>query len=169
MAQLDRLPARDPREGLFLLVVVPCLNEEPTVHRVVTGVPRDIPGIARVDVLVIDDGSSDGTAARATDAGAEVVRHSTTQGLGATFREAVGIAISKGVDVVVHIDGDGQFNPADIPLLVRPVVENEVHMATASRFLNRDLIPTMPAISDNATATTAATGPLCRRTNFRTR
>ena len=132
--------------GLFLLVVIPCLNEEPTVGRVVAGVPRDIPGIGRIEILVIDDGSTDKTGSRAHDAGAEIVRHQSNLGLGKTFQEAVGIALEKGVDVMVHIDGDGQFEPADIPLLVEPVVTGRAQMSTASRFIKSDLIPRMPAV-----------------------
>ena len=134
------------RPDAFLLVVVPCLNEENTIAWVVENIPRDIEGIGKIEVLVFDDGSNDATAERARDAGAEVVSHRTNQGLGATFRDAVGIALSKGADIIVHIDGDGQFDPADIPLLVEPVVRNEAHMVTASRFLDRDLIPKMPAV-----------------------
>jgi glycosyltransferase involved in cell wall biosynthesis len=132
--------------GVFLLVVIPCLNEENTVGWVVSSVPRDIDGISKVEVLVFDDGSSDATAERAREAGAEVISHSSNQGLGATFRDAVGIAIAKRADIMVHIDGDGQFDPADIPLLVEPVVSHRADMVTASRFLKKDLIPEMPRV-----------------------
>lgn len=132
--------------ALELLVVIPCLDEEKTVERVVTGIPGRIPGIAGVRTLVMDDGSSDATAALARSAGAEVVSHSTNLGLGSTFREAVGIALDKGVDIMLHIDGDGQFDPADIPLLIEPILEGRADMVTASRFLDRDLAPKMPAI-----------------------
>lgn len=143
-------PAPDPdglsATGLSLLVVVPCLNEEQTVSRVVSGVPRKITGIERVEVLVIDDGSSDATAQRARESGADVVRHSTNQGLGSSFQEAVRVALARGVDILVNIDGDGQFNPEDIPLVVAPVVNQQADMATASRFLDRAKRPEMPAI-----------------------
>lgn len=129
-----------------LLVVIPCLNEDPTIARVIQGVPRSIKGFRTVDIVVIDDGSTDQSATRAREAGAEVVSHATTLGLGVTFRDAVGIALSKSVDVMIHIDGDGQFDPADIPLLVAPILENRAHMVTASRFTQSDLIPNMPAI-----------------------
>lgn len=132
--------------GVFLLVVVPCLNEEQTVARVISGIPEQIDGVDRIEVLVVDDGSSDATAERAQAAGAEVITHPVNQGLGATFREAVGIAIEKGADIMVHIDGDGQFDPADIPGLVQPVAAGRADMVTASRFLQKDLVPKMPAI-----------------------
>jgi glycosyltransferase involved in cell wall biosynthesis len=135
-----------PERVKTLLVVIPCLNEETTIGHVVSGIPRNIPGIGRVQVLVIDDGSSDRTAERAQEAGAEVVRHRTNEGLGSTFRHAVEVALARRVDLLIHIDGDGQFDPADIPLLAAPVVEKHAHMVTASRFLRSELTPDMPAI-----------------------
>jgi len=135
-----------PATGLSLLVVVPCLNEEHTVSGVVSGVPRRISGIERVDVLVIDDGSSDATAQRARESGADVVRHAVNQGLGSSFQEAVRIALARGVDILVNIDGDGQFNPEHIPLVVAPIIQQQADMATASRFLDSDKVPEMPTI-----------------------
>jgi glycosyltransferase involved in cell wall biosynthesis len=130
----------------LLIVAIPCLNEEQTIATVVSGVPRDIPGIGQIEIVVFDDGSTDETATRARDAGAEVISSKGNRGLGATFRDAVGIALSKGADYMVHIDGDGQFDPTDIPLLLTPVIEEQAHMVTASRFLDKSLVPSMPRI-----------------------
>lgn len=127
-----------------LLVVIPCLNEEKTVGDVVTRVPKVIPGVDRVDVLVLDDGSTDATADRARAAGAEVLRQPQNLGLGATFKNAVAAAISKRVDLMVHIDGDGQFDPGDIPVLIEPIIDGRANMVTASRFLDPALEPDMP-------------------------
>ncbi|MEE4163655.1 MAG: glycosyltransferase family 2 protein [Woeseiaceae bacterium] len=138
--------SRDVAAGLSVLVVIPCLNEENTVASVVAGVPAAIDGVEKIQILVMDDGSTDGTAERARAAGADVVSHASNQGLGATFQEAVGIAIERGADVMVHIDGDGQFDPADIPKLVNPLIAGHAHMVTASRFLDRSLIPEMPRV-----------------------
>ena len=143
---MPALVRRAGEQRLSVLVVVPCLNEAPTVERVVRGVPEDIPGVSDIRVLVLDDGSTDGTAERARAAGAEVIQHEATLGQGATFREGVGLALDRGVDLLVHIDGDGQFNPADIPTLVEPVVAKRAHMVTASRFLEAALIPRMPLV-----------------------
>ena len=132
--------------GLRLLVVIPCLDEEKTVRRVVEAVPNEITGVSEIQVLVMDDGSTDATAELASEAGAEVVRHGSNLGLGVTFREAVGIALSKRVDIMVHIDGDGQFEAADIPELVAPVVDGRADMVTASRFLDPSLEPDMPSV-----------------------
>jgi len=141
------VPHRDGEEqDPSLLVVIPCLNEENTVATVVSKVPDTIEGVGQVEILVIDDGSNDATVERARAAGAEVVSHAANRGLGATFQHAVGIALDKRVDIMVHIDGDGQFDPADIPTLVAPVVAEQAHMVTASRFMDPDLVPEMPAI-----------------------
>jgi glycosyltransferase involved in cell wall biosynthesis len=136
----------EPSAPLSLLVAIPCLNEEQTIARVINDIPREIQGIGKIEVLVIDDGSTDQTALQAQKKGAQVKKHQTTRGLGITFREAVEVALLKDADVLVHIDGDGQFDSKDIPQLVGPVVAKHAHMVTASRFADRKLVPTMPAV-----------------------
>jgi len=143
---VDNAAAAESASAVRVLVVMPCLNEEKTVARVVESVPRSIAGVADVGIVVMDDGSNDATSDRAREAGAEVVRHTTNLGLGVTFREAVGIALARRVDVMVHIDGDGQFDAADIPKLVAPVIEGHADMVTASRFLDAELVPDMPRV-----------------------
>ncbi len=135
-----------PARALKLVVLVPCLNEEQTVAEVVGAVPRELPGVGSVEVVVLDDGSTDATAERARQAGARVVSHRANLGLGRTFRDGIQQALALGADLVVNIDGDGQFNPADVATLVAPIVAGEAHMVTASRFLDRELVPRMPAI-----------------------
>ncbi len=137
--------ARPPVEPL-LVVFVPCLDEERTVAGVVSGVPRTIAGVARVEVCVLDDGSTDATADRATAAGAVLLRHGENRGLGCAFQRGVRYALERGADILVNIDGDGQFDPATIPQLVAPILAGEADMVTASRFLDPALTPRMPAI-----------------------
>lgn len=132
--------------ALRLIVVIPALNEEATIERVVRAVPRSMPGVGEVDVLVIDDGSTDCTAELARAAGAEVIHHSTPRGVGSAFQTALHEAIDHGADLIVNIDADGQFDPADIPRLVAPVASGEADFATASRFMDPALIPEMPWI-----------------------
>jgi glycosyltransferase involved in cell wall biosynthesis len=128
------------------MVALPCLNEEQTVERVIAGVPSNIPGIRRVEIVVIDDGSTDETGRLAARAGAYVVTHARNHGLGASFREAVDLALSRGVDILVNIDGDGQFDAANIPTLIAPIVESGADMVTASRFMAGQKPPEMPAV-----------------------
>jgi len=144
----ERAPggASAPTAGLGLLVVIPALNEERTVAEVIRGIPQDLAGVASVEVLVVDDGSTDRTAEEAAAAGALVIRHPTPRGVGASFASSLRYAIDRGADLVVSIDADGQFDPADIRALIRPVVADEADFATASRFADPALVPRMPAL-----------------------
>jgi glycosyltransferase involved in cell wall biosynthesis len=138
----------DPRgrNELRLLVAIPCLNESATIAEVVRAVPRNIERIAQVHILVVDDGSTDRTAEEARAAGAIVLRHPVNRGVGSAFQSAVAYAVENGHDLMVNIDGDRQFDPADIPKLVAPVLDGQASMVTASRFLDRSLVPEMPTV-----------------------
>ncbi|MGH7789280.1 MAG: glycosyltransferase family 2 protein [Candidatus Binatia bacterium] len=129
--------------GLYLLVTIPALNEERTVGQVIRGVPRDMPGIGTVEVLVVDDGSEDRTAEEAERAGARVIRHASIRGVGGAFHSALNYGLEHGADLIVSLDADGQFNPADIPALIAPVVSGEAEFTTASRFKDPTLTPEM--------------------------
>jgi glycosyltransferase involved in cell wall biosynthesis len=129
-----------------LLVAIPCLNEAQTVADVIGRVPRSIEGVEHVDVLVVDDGSTDETAEIARANGVVVVSHSMNRGVGRAFQSAVDYAIEHGYDMMVNIDGDGQFDPSDIPRLAAPLCSGRADMSTASRFLDPSLTPEMPKV-----------------------
>lgn len=129
-----------------LLVALPCLNEAATIAKVIRQIPTSIFNITMIDVLVIDDGSSDTTSAEATSAGASVIRFPCNRGVGAAFQAALEFAVQGEYDLMVNIDGDGQFNPDDIPKLVAPIINDGVDMVTASRFIDKDFIPHMPTV-----------------------
>ena len=131
---------------LRLLVAIPCLNEDATIAQIVADVPRTIEGIGQVDVLVVDDGSTDKTFAEATRAGALTVRHPRNLGVGKAFHSAVNYAIDHRYDLMVNIDGDRQFDPQDIPKLVEPVLLGRADMVTASRFIESSMVPEMPRV-----------------------
>jgi len=136
--------ADDRRVGLDLLVLIPALNEIATIADVVARVPRDISGIKSVQVLVVDDGSGDGTADAARSAGADVVSHRRNRGVGKALQTGLAEAVRRGVTIVVNIDGDGQFAPEDIPKVLAPVISGDADVATASRFMDAALTPRMP-------------------------
>ena len=139
--------AQRPEEQVSLprlLVSIPALNEEPTVAEVVRGVPREIAGVGSVEVVVVDDGSSDATGERARAAGAEVIRHERPLGVGAAFHTALEWGIDRGADLFATLDADGQFDPRDLPALVAPVLGGRADFVTASRFLDPSLAPEMP-------------------------
>jgi len=127
-----------------LVVTIPALNEEKTIAQVVRGVPRDIPGVSETEVIVLNDGSTDRTAPEAVAAGALVITLKGGGGLGTVFRTGLERAMRRGADIIVNIDGDGQFNPADIRKLVQPLLDDRADFVTCSRFADPALRPTMP-------------------------
>ncbi|MFP6904003.1 MAG: glycosyltransferase family 2 protein [Verrucomicrobiota bacterium] len=127
-----------------LVVQIPALNEAMTIKEVIESIPRDISGIDEVDVVVVDDGSTDATADLAREAGAQVVPHEKPRGVGAAFRSGIDKSGALGADIICTIDADMQFNPADIPKLVEPIARGEADFVTASRFKDPKLIPSMP-------------------------
>lgn len=98
-----------------ILVVVPALNEEGSIARVVAEI---LAAVADADVLVVDDGSTDRTGSLAVEAGAVVARLPYNLGVGGAMRLGFRYASTRGYDVVVQIDGDGQHDPAYVPRLV---------------------------------------------------
>lgn len=147
MSRRETAAPRSPVGGeARLLVIIPALDEAATIQGVIAGIPRDVPGIADTAVLVVDDGSSDETAALARAAGADVISHSRTLGVGVAIQRGLSEAVRRGVDIAVNVDGDGQFNPADIRLLVQPILEGQAEFVSASRFKDPDLTPRMPVL-----------------------
>lgn len=124
-----------------LFVVIPALNEARTIGEVIDRIPRHFSGIQSVQVVIVDDGSRDETSAIAKAHGAVVVRHQANRGVGAAFRTGVEYALAHSVDVLVNMDGDGQFDPGDIAALVAPIVQNEADFVTASRFADPRFFP----------------------------
>jgi len=125
-------------ERLKLAVVLPALNEEATVGQVISAVPRRLPGVGAVEIILVDDGSTDDTAARAHAAGADrVVTHSLSRGLVAAFNAGIAEALRGGADLVVHLDSDGQHDPQHIPSLIAPIVNGAADVVVGSRPLGR--------------------------------
>ncbi len=129
-----------------LAIIIPALNEEKTISSVISQIPKDIPGIGRVFVVVVNDGSTDATAQKAQEANATVVTHPYAMGVGAAFHSGMKKALEMGADYIVNIDADGQFNPQDIPTLLAPVMTGKAQFVTATRFAKEEFMPEMPAI-----------------------
>lgn len=128
-----------------IVVLIPAFNEAKKIGEVISAVPRKVNDVGSCEVLVIDDHSSDDTSEVAKEAGAEhVYRQKQNVGLGRNFKRGIEIALNLGAEIIVNVDGDGQFNPEDIPELVRPILYNEADMVTCSRFLQPELTKDMP-------------------------
>lgn len=119
-----------------LVVVIPAFNEERTIATVVERLPKVIRGIDEIQALVVDDGSTDGTAQRAREAGAGIVSHATNRGSGAAFRTGLREALVQGADVIATVDADLQFNPEDVRTLVEALLDRGLDCMSCTRFLD---------------------------------
>lgn len=117
-----------------LVVQIPCLNEAATLPLVLKSIPKKIPGIDEIVVLIIDDGSTDDTIAVAKKYGVkQFVHHTRNQGLGRSFHDGVLKALELGADIVVNTDGDNQYPQARIGDLVQPIIKGEADIVIADR------------------------------------
>jgi len=118
--------------GRNVHVMIAAFNEERTVFGVVSELRSICP-----NVVVVDDGSRDGTSEEAMRAGAVVVRHLINRGQGAALQTGFTYALKRGAEVIVTFDADGQHRPQDVPALVAPILRGEVDVCLGSRFLGR--------------------------------
>ena len=126
---LDRKPP-----GRRCLAILPAHDEEGAITGVLAGVPRHACGMG-VDLLVVDDGSRDGTAAIAREHGARVIAHGNARGLGAAVRTGIELARDEGYDAAVYLDADGEYDPADFETVLDPIARGRADYVTGSRFL----------------------------------
>jgi glycosyltransferase involved in cell wall biosynthesis len=129
-----RLPDMDGQVRGGILVVIPAYNEAENVGAVVSRVPDRVCGLHTV-VLVVDDGSSDGTVDAAQAAGAHVARHVQNRGGGAALRTGYALAEEAGASLVVTLDADGQHLPEEMTRLVRPIAAGRADAVNGSRTL----------------------------------
>ena len=117
-----------------LIVQIPCLNEEDTLPVVVRDIPRVIEGVTSVELLVIDDGSTDRTAEVAREVGVDhIVRLRRNRGLAAAFSAGIDACLRLGADIIVNTDGDNQYAGADITPLVAPILAGTADMVVGNR------------------------------------
>lgn len=117
-----------------LIIQIPCLNEAESLPETIAQLPRSISGVDSVEFLVIDDGSTDGTAGVARSLGVDhVVRFSQHQGLARAFSAGLDAALKLGADLIVNTDADNQYDARDIPALIQPILEGRADMVVGDR------------------------------------
>jgi glycosyltransferase involved in cell wall biosynthesis len=117
-----------------VFVQVPCLNEEKTLPLVLKNIPKKIKNADDVEILIIDDGSSDKTIEVAKEHGVKhFVRHTRNMGLARSFRDGVDYALAHGADIVVNTDGDNQYPSERIGDLVQPIIAGEADIVIGDR------------------------------------
>ena len=130
-----------------LIVMIPAYNEESTISGVIKKIPKEFKGIDEIKILVADDGSTDKTIEVSKKSGADYIAGShRNQGLGRNFKKGLEACLKLKADIIVNIDADGQFNPLDIPKLIKPILNNKADMVTASRFANGTYAKSVPLV-----------------------
>jgi glycosyltransferase involved in cell wall biosynthesis len=117
-----------------LIIQIPCLNEEETLPFTLNDIPRQIPGIDKIEFLVIDDGSSDRTSQVAKSLGVHhLIRFTKTQGLAKGFMAGIEASLRLGADIIVNTDADNQYSGMDIPKLIQPIVDGKADIVIGDR------------------------------------
>ena len=123
-----------------LIVQIPCYNEEHTLPETIADIPRQIEGIDKIELLIIDDGSTDKTIEVAKNLGVEhIVRNIKNIGLARSFRKGIDECLKSGADIIVNTDGDNQYRGQDIPKLIAPILKREADIVIGDR--QTDTIP----------------------------
>jgi glycosyltransferase involved in cell wall biosynthesis len=121
-----------------LVIQIPCLNEREYLPTTLADLPRHVDGVDEIEVLVIDDGSTDGTSERAVELGVHhIVRLPSRQGLAAAFMAGIDAALRLGADVIVNTDADNQYRGQDVARLVRPILEGRADVVIGDRQTHR--------------------------------
>ena len=120
-----------------LIVQIPCLNEEATLPQTVRDIPRNIEGIDEVEILVVDDGSTDRTVEVAKKLYVDhIVRFNKNKGLAHAFSSGLDASIKFGADIIVNTDADNQYKGEDIPKLIKPILEHKADIVVGDRQVN---------------------------------
>jgi glycosyltransferase involved in cell wall biosynthesis len=117
-----------------LFIQIPCHNEETSLPVALAALPKSIPGVSSLEVLIIDDGSTDRTVEVARSLGVKhVVGFTRNQGLAKAFMLGIRSCLERGADIIVNTDADNQYNADDIPALIRPILDGTAEIVVGAR------------------------------------
>lgn len=116
-----------------LIIQIPCFNEAAVIGATIRAIPRRIEGIDEVQVLVVDDGSQDGTIQAAQEAGADHVVRLHHKGLARAFAAGLDASLRLGADIILNTDADNQYQAEDIPLLLAPILAGRAELVVGDR------------------------------------
>lgn len=117
-----------------LIIQIPCYNEEKTLPVTLHAIPRSIKGVDKVEILIIDDGSTDRTVEVARENGADhIVKLTNNKGLAEGFLTGLDACLRLDADIIVNTDGDNQYNGADIEKLIEPIVKGKADIVVGNR------------------------------------
>jgi glycosyltransferase involved in cell wall biosynthesis len=120
--------------SMKLIVQVPCYNEADTLPLVINSIPKTIPGVAEIETMIIDDGSTDATVKVAKKLKVDhIIRHRQNRGLASTFATGIDAALKRGADIIVNTDGDNQYPQESIPELIAPILAGTHDIVVADR------------------------------------
>lgn len=121
-----------------IYIVIPAFNEANHINKVI----KDLQDNGYENIVVVDDGSTDGTYQLVKNQQVKVLQHVVNRGMGAALQTGNSFALSQGADVIVHFDADGQMLASDIKTMIEPIINNEVDITLGSRFLStKDEMP----------------------------
>ena len=116
-----------------LIIQIPCYNEEQNIKKTLSDLPKNINGIDEIEVIVINDGSTDDSAEISKDCGASVIDIKPNKGLANAFRTGLQEALSRNADIIVNTDADNQYCALDIEKIIRPIQSGEADIVIGSR------------------------------------
>jgi len=122
-------------------IIIPSLNEAPVIRKTIEGI---IP--YGYNIVVVDDGSNDGTCEKVIDLPICILSHSVNLGQGAALQTGIEYALKQGADFLITFDSDGQHNPEDIKKFLNPLRHEHYDVVLGSRFINRENFETIPKL-----------------------
>ncbi len=122
---------------MLLAIQIPCFNEEADLRRTLEGIPRALPGVDRIEIIVVDDGSTDSTAQIARQTGVRhIVRFARNRGLARAFIAGINYGLRLEADIIVNMDADNQYPGSEIGKLIAPILHGKAEIVIGDRQVN---------------------------------